>query len=54
MRRVVLMKHNRPVAAIVPIHDMTVDLWGAMRDTVKAAPDSDLTRPTGETWDAET
>lgn len=52
-RRVVLMKHNRPVAAIVPIeHDLT-DLWGAMRGTVTIAPGTDLTAPLDEPWEAE-
>jgi RHH-type rel operon transcriptional repressor/antitoxin RelB len=30
-----------------------VDLWGAMRGTVRVAPGVDLTEPTGEIWDAE-
>jgi antitoxin (DNA-binding transcriptional repressor) of toxin-antitoxin stability system len=54
--RVVLLKHNKPIAAIVPIIEDAaewVDLWGAMRGTVKIAPGVDLTDPTGEAWDAE-
>ncbi len=53
--RIVLLKHNRPIAAIVPITDAneTVELWGAMRGTVTIAPGVDLTDPTGEVWDAE-
>jgi prevent-host-death family protein len=54
--RIVLLKHNRPVAAIVPIEetpDETPDLWGAMRGTVTIAPGLDLTESTGEVWDAE-
>ena len=50
---VVLLKRNRPVAAIVPIDDNPPDLWGAMRGSVTIAPDTDLTAPTGEVWDAE-
>jgi len=50
---VVLMKRNRPVAAIVPIDDDPPDLWGAMRGSVTVAPDTDLAAPTGEVWDAE-
>lgn len=53
-RRVLLMKRNRPVAAIVPIEHEIVDLWGAMRGTVTIPPGTDLTAPTGESWDAET
>jgi len=54
--RIVLLKHNRPIAAIVPLpksDDDSFDLWGAMRGTVTVAPGVDLTKPTGETWDAE-
>ena len=52
-RRVVLMKHNRPIAAIVPVEQELPELWGAMRGTVKIAPGTDLTQPTGEIWEAE-
>jgi antitoxin (DNA-binding transcriptional repressor) of toxin-antitoxin stability system len=54
--RIVLLKHNRPIAAIVPIQkisDTPPDLWGAMRGTVTVAPGVDLTESTGENWDAE-
>lgn len=54
--RIVLLKHNRPIAAIVPmdaeVHEDS-DLWGAMRGTVTIAPGVDLTESTGEVWDAE-
>ena len=53
--RIVLLKHNRPVAAIVPIREDAedvFDLWGAMRGTVTFLPGVDLTEPTGEIWDA--
>jgi antitoxin (DNA-binding transcriptional repressor) of toxin-antitoxin stability system len=58
-KRIVLMKRNRPVAAIVPIEDEeenlnTLDgLWGAMRGVLTVAPGVDLTEPTGEIWEAE-
>jgi antitoxin (DNA-binding transcriptional repressor) of toxin-antitoxin stability system len=54
--RIVLLKRNRPVAAIVPIPksaDEEFDLWGAMRGTVTFTTGVDLTEPTGEVWDAE-
>jgi antitoxin (DNA-binding transcriptional repressor) of toxin-antitoxin stability system len=54
--RIVLLKHNRPIAAVVPIHEDAeddFDLWGAMRGTVTIPPGVDLTEPTGEIWDAE-
>jgi antitoxin (DNA-binding transcriptional repressor) of toxin-antitoxin stability system len=52
-RRVVLLKHNRPVAAIVPIEQEPVELWGAMRGSVRVAPGVDLTAGTGDAWEAE-
>lgn len=54
--RIVLLKHNRPVAAVVPFDaagDEAADLWGAMRGTVTVAQGVDLTEGTGEVWDAE-
>jgi antitoxin (DNA-binding transcriptional repressor) of toxin-antitoxin stability system len=54
--RIVLLKHNRPIAALVPVNDdagEAFDLWGAMRGTVTVAPGVDLTESTGEVWDAE-
>lgn len=54
--RIILLKHNRPVAAIVPFRDESRDafeLWGAMRGTVTVTPGVDLTESTGEVWDAE-
>jgi prevent-host-death family protein len=53
-RRVVLTKHNRPVAAIVPVAGGMSELWGALRGTVKIAPGTDLTQGTGEVWEADT
>ena len=53
-RRVILTKHNRPVAAIVPFESRPTELRGAMRGTVKIAPGTDLTQGTGEVWEAET
>jgi antitoxin (DNA-binding transcriptional repressor) of toxin-antitoxin stability system len=57
-KRIVLLKHNRAIAAIVPIEDEdenlnTLDgLWGAMRGVLTVAPGVDLTEPTGEIWEA--
>jgi antitoxin (DNA-binding transcriptional repressor) of toxin-antitoxin stability system len=52
-RRVLLLKHNRPVAAIVPIAEEVHELWGAMAGTVKVLPGVDLTQATGEIWEAD-
>ena len=51
--RIVLLKHNRPVAALVPIEDEPQELWGAMRDTVEVPPRTNLTEATGEVWEAD-
>jgi antitoxin (DNA-binding transcriptional repressor) of toxin-antitoxin stability system len=53
-RRVLLMKRNRPIAAIVPVERDPVELWGAMRGTVRVPPGSDLTQAPGEVWEADT
>ena len=50
--RVLLLKHGKPVAAIVPVQDEPVELWGAMKGSVKVARGVDLTEPTGEIWEA--
>jgi antitoxin (DNA-binding transcriptional repressor) of toxin-antitoxin stability system len=53
--RIILLKHNKPVAAIVPIGrdgDDPFELWGAMRGTVTFLPDVDLTEGTGAVWKA--
>jgi antitoxin (DNA-binding transcriptional repressor) of toxin-antitoxin stability system len=51
--RVVLRKRDRAVAAIVPLAQEPVELWGAMRGSVTVAPGVDLTAGTGETWEAD-
>jgi antitoxin (DNA-binding transcriptional repressor) of toxin-antitoxin stability system len=54
--RIVLLRHNRPIAALVPFGgdaSEAFDLWGAMRGTVTVAPGVDLTESTGEIWEAE-
>ena len=53
VRRVLLMRHDRPVAAIVPIEHEIVELWGAMRGAVTVVLGTDLTAPSGEAWKAE-
>ena len=52
--RVVLMKHNKPIALVVPFAEASGELWGALRGTVTISPETDLTQATGEAWDAET
>jgi antitoxin (DNA-binding transcriptional repressor) of toxin-antitoxin stability system len=51
--RVVLLKHKRPVAALVPLKRRPTQLWGAMRGTVRIPPQTDLAEGTGEVWEAD-
>jgi antitoxin (DNA-binding transcriptional repressor) of toxin-antitoxin stability system len=51
--RVVLTRHGRPIAALVPFQRPLPDLWGALRGSVTVMPGTDLTSGTGETWEAE-
>lgn len=51
--RVLLTKHNRPVAAIVPVQRAPVELWGALRGSVTVLPGTDLSEGTGEVWEAD-
>jgi prevent-host-death family protein len=53
LRRVILTKHGRPVAAVVPIDDQPGELWGALADVMEPVAGVDLTEPAGETWRAE-
>jgi prevent-host-death family protein len=52
-RRVILTRHGRPVAALVPYEQALPDLWGALRGTVTIPADTDLTHGTGEVWQAD-
>ena len=55
-KRVLLTRRGRAVAALVPLADKTArkqDPWGGLRGTVTIPAGLDLTRPTGEAWNAE-
>ncbi len=52
-RRVLLTKHNRRVAAIVPVDGSPAPLWGVLRGTVTVSPGTDLTQGTGDIWEAD-
>jgi len=52
-RRILLMKRNRPIAAIVAVERCPTELWGALRGTVTVPRGTDLTAGTGETWEAD-
>ena len=51
--RVVLTKHDKPIANVTAVSSELPELWGALEATVHIPPDVDLTEPTGEAWDAE-
>jgi len=53
LRRVVLTKRGRPVAAVVPIDETPRELWGALADLMEPVEEIDLTEPVGEAWAAE-
>lgn len=47
---IVITKHGRPVARLVPFHQQMADLIGSMKSKIRIKKDL-LT--TGEVWDAE-
>jgi prevent-host-death family protein len=49
-RPVVITKHGRPVAQLVPVPAAPRSLFGYMKDTVKIK--GDIVAPTGEFWSA--
>lgn len=49
----VVTKHGKRLAVVVPLEAELPDLWGAMAGSVTIAPGTDLTEPTGEVWDAD-
>lgn len=51
--RVVLTKHDKPIASVTALTDEVPELWGALAGTVRIPPGVDLTDPTGEQWDAD-
>jgi prevent-host-death family protein len=53
LRRVVLTKRGRPIAAVVPIDDAPRELWGALAGLMAPVEGVDLTDPMSEVWAAE-
>ncbi len=53
LRRVVLTKRGRPLAALVPLPCEPPELWGALADVMEPVEGIDLTEPVGEEWPAE-
>jgi prevent-host-death family protein len=48
---IVITKHGKPVAQLVPAPAAPESLFGYMRDTVTI--EGDVVAPTGEAWDAD-
>ena len=53
LRRVVLTKRGRPIAALVPLDEEPTELWGALADIMQPVEGVDLGASTGELWKAE-
>lgn len=49
-KKVIITKHNKPVAQLVPIDEKEVSLFGAMKGTIQIL--EDIISPIGEEWDA--
>ena len=50
-KSIVITKHGKPIARLVPIDEEPVSLFGAMKGSMKIK--DDIIAPTGEAWDAE-
>lgn len=50
-RSVIITKHGKPVAKLVPMDEQPKNLFGAMRGSVKIL--GDIVEPTGEIWEVE-
>ena len=49
---IVITKHGRPVAKLVPVAATPPELFGHLKGTVTYH--GDIVEPTGEVWDADT
>ena len=50
-KEIVITKHGRPVAKLVPVTSGAGQLFGGMQGTARVV--GDIVAPTGERWDAE-
>ena len=48
---IVITKHGKPVAQLVPFEEVVVEDFGCMQDTITIQ--EDITKPIDVTWDAE-
>jgi prevent-host-death family protein len=49
-RKIIITKHNIPVAQLIPVEEVEVAAFGRMRGTVHFK--GDITAPVDEVWDA--
>ncbi len=49
--QIVITKHGKPVARLVPLTDELPDIFGRMKGTIEIL--GDIVSPTGEVWDAD-
>ncbi|MGB6977059.1 MAG: type II toxin-antitoxin system prevent-host-death family antitoxin [Gammaproteobacteria bacterium] len=47
----IITKHGTPIAKLVPIEEQVVNLYGALKGTIKIK--GDIIAPIEEKWDAE-
>ena len=53
LRRVLLTRRGRPIAAVVPLERTPKRLWGALANIMEPVAGVDLGAPNGERWKAE-
>lgn len=47
---IIITKHGKPVARLVPIEEMSIDFFGCLKDTVTIK--GDIINPIEANWDA--
>lgn len=50
-KTIVITKHGKPIAKLIPYDDAPVSLFGVMQGSIKIK--GDIVAPTGEKWDAD-
>lgn len=50
-KKIVITKHNKPVAQLVPIEEKETSLFGSMKGSIHIL--GDIVAPIGEAWDAD-
>lgn len=50
-RTIVITKHGKPIAKLIPFEETPISLFGVMKDSIKIQ--GDIVSPIDEHWDAE-